>query len=163
VLTGPESSGKTALANLVVQHTNYPLVEEYARTYLTQIPGNYVDIDLNIIEYEQAKMEKQYNDKTHVICDTDLLTIFIWRSEVFKYCDLNWADRLRSNQYGLDRIYFLCKPDIPWQYDVLRENPYDRERIYDVYKNILEKFKLNFIILEGSLDAKIASILSVLS
>jgi hypothetical protein len=32
----------------------------------------------------------------------------------------------------------LCEPDIPWEYDPLRENEHDRYRLYDQYKNILE-------------------------
>ena len=33
ILTGPESSGKTTLAQQLVAHFNAPLVEEYARVF----------------------------------------------------------------------------------------------------------------------------------
>jgi nicotinamide riboside kinase len=48
-------------------------------------------------------------------------------------------------------FYFLCKPDIPWIYDPLRESPNEREELYKIYYDTLTNYKLNFYVLEGNL------------
>ena len=46
VITGPESSGKSVLAGELAAFFGAPLVQEYARTYLEQRQGAYVQDDL---------------------------------------------------------------------------------------------------------------------
>ena len=36
----------------------------------------------------------------------------------------------------IDFIYY--KPDIPWESDPLRENPYDRIKLFEIYKMELD-------------------------
>ena len=45
--------------------------------------------------------------------------------------------------------YILCKPDIPWVFDSLRENPNDRDYIFKFYLKILKKRNYNFKIVSG--------------
>jgi nicotinamide riboside kinase len=48
--------------------------------------------------------------------------------------------------------YFLCAPDIPWEPDPLRENPLNREMLFGLYLEQLEKYGRNFTILTGHLE-----------
>jgi len=50
--------------------------------------------------------------------------------------------------------YFLCKPDIPWEEDPLRENPKDRERLFFIYENQLKELNLPYSILFGNIDQR---------
>jgi nicotinamide riboside kinase len=45
----------------------------------------------------------------------------------------------------------LCKPDFPWIEDNLRENPNDREVLFDLFIKILKEYKIDYKILEGSI------------
>ncbi len=153
IFTGPECSGKTTLANIVARHKDLPLVQEYARIFLSELDRKYTDHDLNLIAKGQEKLENQYADNFPIVCDTDLLTLFIWRAEVFKNCDLNWADKLK-NSYKEDRLYILCMSDVAWEYDPLRENPHDRERLFQIYEDIMQKFGLNYVVVKGSVEAR---------
>jgi hypothetical protein len=48
------------------------------------------------------------------------------------------------------RHYFLCSPeDIPWQPDPLRENPFDRDRLFAIYEQELIAYKQKYTILRG--------------
>ena len=161
VFTGPESSGKTTIANEVATLYNFPLVEEYARSYLSNLDRKYQNEDLSHIAMGQENLESLYHHHPRIICDTDLLTLYIWRMEVFHMVDDDWAQKL-SSVYPSDRLYFLCSPDIPWQYDELRENPFDRDRLYTLYKETMTSFGLNFVELHGNHENRMATVSQIL-
>ena len=146
VVTGPESSGKTTLVHKIKADLDLPIVEEYARAYLTakDDPSQYDYDDLVMIARCQNIQEKDAHTRYPlIVCDTDLVTIEIWAQEVFgRSIDLEVpaADQ---------KLYLLSKPDIPWEADELRENPEDRDRLYDLYKDYLSEHKLDFVELEA--------------
>jgi nicotinamide riboside kinase len=47
-------------------------------------------------------------------------------------------------------LLFLCKPDIPWEFDILRENPINRDELFDLYHSFLIENKQNFVVVEGN-------------
>jgi nicotinamide riboside kinase len=47
-------------------------------------------------------------------------------------------------------LYLLCNTDLPWEYDPLRENPDDRERLFELYKKELEDRGFSFAIISGT-------------
>lgn len=146
VFTGPESSGKTTLCHALASYFKFPIVGEYARSYLNLMGSSYVIDDLYVIAQRQMEDEKRMGRNSMIFCDTDLLTLYIWMEDKFGIADLNFAQELDTYK---DRIYLLCKPDIPWEEDVLRENKNDRDRIFDLYLNALNFFKLTYFIIDG--------------
>jgi nicotinamide riboside kinase len=150
VFTGPESSGKSTLASWLANSHDLPLVNEYAREYLTTLSRKYILSDLDKIAKGQQFLEHLGQNKI-IICDTDLLTLYIWKLEVFGLCDLHMAETISSYK---NRFYLLCKPDIPWEEDPLRENPLDRNRLFDVYQEHLSFFDLDYLIIEGDLQTR---------
>jgi NadR type nicotinamide-nucleotide adenylyltransferase len=147
VITGPESSGKTTLCRDLARYFNAEMVDEYARQYLNLMGSSYTVDDLYIIAERQIEYEIKLKNQTLIFCDTDLLTMHIWMQEKFKITDLNFAQNLEDYH---DRIYFLCKPDIPWEYDPLRENSEDRDRLFSIYENTLKEYKLKYHIIKGA-------------
>ena len=142
VVTGPESSGKTTLVNRIKTEQGLPIVEEYARVYLSakEDPTQYDFDDLTMIARCQNIQEKDAHLRYPlIICDTDIVTIDIWAQEVFDR-SIDMIDPIADQ-----KLYLLCKPDIPWTADPLRENPTDRDRLYEMYKVYLEKRKLDFM------------------
>jgi nicotinamide riboside kinase len=161
VFTGPESSGKTTIANEIASLFDFPLVDEYARSYLANLDRKYQNEDLSHIAMGQENLESLYHHHPRIICDTDLLTLYIWRLEVFNIIDDDWAQKL-SNVYPTERLYLLCSPDIPWQYDELRENPDDRDRLFTLYKETMTSFGMNFVVLNGNHGERMAIVRKML-
>lgn len=154
VFTGPESSGKSTLATEISKLTGRILVPEFAREYLTNLNRNYKKEDLLLIAQGLYKIQEEAkkNNDNSLCFDTDLLTIKIWSEVKFGTCDSWIMDRLYSNS---NSFYILCKPDFPWEYDALRENPDDREELFELYQKELETLNLPYQISEGRLEERV--------
>lgn len=143
VFTGPESTGKTTCAQRLVNEYGFPLVEEYARTYLNNHGSDYTLDDVRKIASQQIKNEINTNEKYPlIVCDTDIVTLEIWALEVFG-SSLEIKDGLISKKH-----YLLCYPDIPWESDPLRENPEDRLRLFERYEAYLVKIGASYTVLK---------------
>jgi nicotinamide riboside kinase len=159
VFTGPESSGKTTLAKVFSKSKDVFLVTEYARKYLAN-KKSYVKADLlEIAKEQQITIDLALKSNTKlVVSDTDLLTIKIWSEFKYNECD-SWIKlNLLKN---LPDLYVLCKPDFPWQEDPLRENPNDRNELYNLYLTEIKKLNIPFIEVGGSLEERLSEILKL--
>jgi NadR type nicotinamide-nucleotide adenylyltransferase len=147
-VTGPESTGKTWLAKKLAEHFNTVWVPEFAREYLKKNGNNYNYNDILNISKGQKKLELQLLHKAngYIFSDTDPLVTKIWSEIVFGKCDLWIINEIKENPYDL---YLLCYPDLLWEEDPLRENPNDRDKLFEIYKNEMENNNLNFNIVKG--------------
>ncbi|MBK7011006.1 MAG: ATP-binding protein [Saprospiraceae bacterium] len=59
VFTGPESSGKTTLAERLSADLNLPLVPEFARQYLENKGGKYTLEEIDYIAQKQRELESE--------------------------------------------------------------------------------------------------------
>jgi nicotinamide riboside kinase len=146
-ITGPESSGKSTLASWLSEEINGTCCEEFARSYLAD-KISYGQQDLVEITKGQLEIWANADPKKHLIADTELIVIEIWSRWKYKNCDDFITSQIMKQDFDL---YFLCKPDIPWIYDPLRESPNEREELYKIYYDTLTNYELNFYVLEGSL------------
>ena len=147
IVTGPESSGKTILSKNLSQHLNSKLVNEFARDYL-QKNNNKYNFD-NLLEIAQNQLKLENQKSQIIICDTDLLTIKIWSEYKFGKCDSWILDKINT-QKKEQRIYLLCKPDLKWEYDPQRENEFDRDKIFYIYKKELISLEHKFRVIKGN-------------
>ena len=53
-------------------------------------------------------------------------------------------------------LWLLCKPDMPWQADPLRENPHDRDRLFGVYEGMLKWLEKPYVIMQGDREQRLA-------
>jgi len=154
-ITGPESTGKSLLAEGLAKHYNTSYVPEYAREHLKDIGRNYTLEDINIIAKGQLLWEAQFEmatDKALLFCDTDLLVTKIWAEVVFGQCP-EWIEQMFvEHQYDL---YLLCYPDLEWQPDPLRENPDDREYLFRLYEQELKEQKFPYAVVKGEGDQRL--------
>ena len=146
IVTGPESSGKTTLCQSLSNHFNISFAEEFSREYLNKLNGKYDKSDL--IKIAKGQLLKEHINKDVLIYDTDLITIKIWSKYKYGDCD-HWIIEQIEKQKTEKRFYFLCKPDIPWRADPLRENQKERDEIYEIYKKELDLLSHNYFIIEG--------------
>ncbi len=149
VLTGPESTGKSTLAGLLENHFETSMVAEFARLFIDVLERPYVETDLLEIAKGQLELEKQQTLKATdvLICDTDLLTIKIWSEYKYGRCDpkiLSWIEQQYYDHY------LLCGLDAEWQFDPQRENPEQRNELYEIYKKELTFYKKNYTEITGN-------------
>ena len=149
IVTGPESSGKTTLCIALSKHYNLPFTKEFAREYLTDLGKNYLQEDL--LEIAKGQLENVQlitNNQQISLHDTDLITLKIWSDYKYGNCN-NWILEQIEKQKVENRFYLLCKPDLKWDYDPLRENPTNRNELLEIYKQELENLGHKFLIIKG--------------
>lgn len=159
-IVGPECTGKSALAGALAEHFGVAYVREFARDYLTGRP-DYGPADVEAIARGQMALEARAlaADELPVILDTDLLVVRIWWEE--KYGPLpDWLRRAFAAQ--APRRYLLTAPDLPWEPDPLRESPFDRERLFEVYRAALVAENLRFDVVRGTGAARLRCALAAL-
>lgn len=147
--TGPESAGKTSLAQDLAKKLGSRWTTEYARDYLQALDRPYREEDLlHIARGQQEQIHDQVENSRNrfLVCDTDLLVVRIWSEVRYGRCHPWIREQLRKQPADL---YLLCRPDIPWQFDSLRENPHDREALFAVYREVLEREGFAFHLIEG--------------
>ncbi|MGY8950370.1 MAG: AAA family ATPase [Flavobacteriales bacterium] len=149
IVTGPESSGKTTLCKQLSEQFKIPFTEEFSRKYIDNLDREYLQEDLVIIAKEQLKNEQlTRSNKQLSLHDTDLITLKIWSEYKYGNCN-DWITSQIEQQKQEKRFYFLCSPDIPWESDPQRENPHNRDELFEIYKVELEQLGHNYFILEG--------------
>ncbi len=159
-IVGPESSGKTTLTEALAHHYRCAWAKEYARAVLEENGPDYVEDDLlafaqgQLLVLGEAIQLAKRTPPPLVFCDTDIITIRIWSQEVFGRCH-PLIDQL-ARQVAFDH-WFLCKPDIPWEPDPLRENPHDRDRLFAVYEKMLKELGKRYSIIAGDRSKRMLS------
>ena len=158
-ITGPESTGKTSLAQALSSLYKCPWVPEYARDYLEN-NFNYTQQDLLRIANEHwNKMNEVENKYPYVFYDTEMTVIKIW--SMFKYGSVDKEIIEKHQKQAID-IYLLCDIDIPWAYDPLREHPDNREELLQLYIRDLEAEGRNYYLLSGDLNERIKKVKGIL-
>jgi nicotinamide riboside kinase len=160
-ITGPESSGKTALAQLVGQ--TFPeamVVPEYAREFLeARLPiTDYSEDDLlhiGKVQHQNISLAKA----PIVVCDTDYLVLHVWMSEVFEKEESIFYNWFVEEKFDL---VFLCAPDIDWQPDPLRENETDRWRLFERYETALQLAGKEYDVVSGRDESRVQPVLELI-
>jgi nicotinamide riboside kinase len=149
---GPESTGKTQLAEKLAAHFGAPLVAEYAREFwdrhgvitLEDIPG---------IAREQWRREDEAAAKADrlVISDTEALTTVLWSDLLYGTCpdDIRRGAEKRAKNYAL---YLLLDIDVPFAPDPQRcfPDPADREKGMRIWRGALERRQLPHELIQGN-------------
>jgi len=147
-ITGPESTGKSWLAEQLAKHYQTRWVAEYAREYLAQNGPEYnLEDVLAMAKGQLASEEKAARQSQRLLfCDTDLLVTKIWSEVVFDACPPWIEQQFETHVYDL---YLLCYPDIAWEPDPLRENPDNRDELFQLYKTALQQHDFHFRVVKG--------------
>lgn len=161
-ITGPESTGKSNLADALAREFNTQSVPEFARGYINNLNRDYTQEDLLTIAKGQFKQEenivKQANE--YLFVDTDFLVMKIWSLYKYGKCDDWILDKLENHHYDL---YLLCNIDLPWQPDPQREHPDIRQYLFDWYLNELSMANVNFEIVSGSGNKRVENALKFIN
>jgi len=153
-ITGPESTGKSTLAEKLATHYQTVWVPEYARTYVGNLDRPYTLQDIEAIAKGQLALKGQLQEQATrlLFSDTDLLVIKIWSEHAFGHCPDWILEQLAGQDYNL---YLLMGVDLPWEPDPQREHPHLRQFFYDWYKRELEALQVPFVEISGQHDARL--------
>ncbi len=146
VITGSESTGKTALTIALSTEYKGIMIPEYAREYLHRLNSRYSIKDVQKIADIQYREAKKIETQKLIFEDTDLLTTIIWLELKYNIIDQEQIARWQSFKPDL---FIYCNPDIEWTFDPLRENPFDRTTISRLYLKFLHDNKVNYRIISG--------------
>jgi NadR type nicotinamide-nucleotide adenylyltransferase len=162
VVIGPESTGKTSLCELLAAHFQTEWCPEYAREYLLAHGNQYSFDDLLTIAKGQVDLEDQFlksvvqekNRSPMLFIDTDQYVMKVWCEFVFDRCHQWILDQIVLRKYDL---YLLCKTDLPWVKDELREYPdlENREILFHIYRDIMINQNTPWVEISGDYDQRI--------
>tara|TARA_R110000868_G_scaffold79232_3_gene225512 strand:- start:1389 stop:1952 length:564 start_codon:yes stop_codon:yes gene_type:complete len=159
VMFGPESTGKTTLSEQLARYYNSVWVPEYAREYLqnkwNEERKTCEPHDLLPIAEGQIRLENKLAKKANkiLICDTDLLETKVYSEAYYiGHCDPILEKYALENSYDL---YFLTYIDIPWEEDDLRDKPLEREKMFQYFKDTLDKYNRKYVLLKGDKNIRL--------
>lgn len=163
VLTGPESTAKSTLTQDLAKFYGGVCFPEYSRTYLDRKGDHYSYADVEAIARGQVA---QYDEAFELNCefaflDTWLFVTKVWFDWVYKRRP-HWLDEMIDKKPI--HLYLLCKPDIPWEPDPLRENGGEqREKLYEIYKQELISRNLPFFEIGGEGESRMKNAIEAIN
>ena len=161
VIVGPESTGKSSLSKQLADHYKTIWVEEYAREYLTAIARSYTFNDIIEIYKEQFRREQELiaSSSKYLFIDTEFIIAKVWCESAFQ-CSSQYVEDMIDN-YPYD-LYLLTAPDLPWEYDPLRENPGKGDYFFNWYKTLLLQKGLKHAVVSGAGITRIQNAISIM-
>ena len=166
VLFGPESTGKTTLAQLLATHYKTEWVPEYMREYLQrkwdeqQVSCEPHDL-LPIAKGQMAlENQKAATARELLFCDTNLLELVVYsRAYYEEFVEPGLLKHALKARYDL---YFLTYIDVPWVEDDLRDRPGNREQMFARFRKTLDENNLPYRILEGDLQQRFGTAVKII-
>jgi len=148
---GPESTGKSTMAEKIALHYNTVFVPEVARELISDNDITVEDIiKIGIAQTERVK-EKTITANKIVFCDTDLITTKIYAQYYLKQVPQILNELEKEIHY---EIYFLMDIDVEWVADHLRDFGDRRQEMFNLFKAELEKRNINYILISGNYEER---------
>lgn len=164
VIFGPESTGKSILAEGLAKYYNTTWTPEFLREFaLNKYNNNQAlvfDDNIDILEgQKKLYLSKVKNAKKYIFCDTDALQTLVYSLEYYNKVQQEVIDEV--NEYIPD-LYILTNTDIPWEYDILRDKPRDRERIFAMFEATLKNYNFPYVILKGCVECRLKNAIKLI-
>jgi NadR type nicotinamide-nucleotide adenylyltransferase len=163
VISGPESTGKTELAEALAKKFGTIWVPEYARTYIEQLDRPYTFHDVEMIAKVQVAMESEFAEKAFnglLIFDTWLIITKVWFDVVYGHCPEWIIEHIASSNIDL---FLVCDTDIPWVSDRVRENGGEnRKDLFRQYCSEITSFGFKYAIVDGVGEQRLQNAINVL-
>ncbi len=142
VVTGPESTGKTTLAEDLAKHFQTVWVPEFARGYLddkharqpSDVLCEFSDL-APIARCQVDSLETAARAANRlVISDTDAIVTSVYAHHYFGECPKEVADLAAEQRADL---HLLLDVDVPWVEDRQRDRPHQRQEMFDLFRAAL--------------------------
>ncbi|SEL59734.1 AAA family ATPase [Parapedobacter koreensis] len=148
-VVGPESTGKSTIAEQLARYYGTVCVPEYAREYCKYLNREYTLQDELNMFYGQLALERSLvplAQNNLLVCDTMILTIKVWCDHLFDYTPDAVLEALQTMQYD---YYLLMDIDLPWVDDPLRDFPNLRKHFMEVWHTELQAIHANYVVVSG--------------
>ena len=173
VLYGPESTGKTVLAQKLADHYNTIWIPEFARHYLDVKKAIYDPFgrssdeisqpqDIPQIVIGQVATEDSMIEQANkvLICDTNPLMTYVYNKHYFHRSEEWIAEVALKRQYD---IYLLTNIDVPWIPDPpFRDRPYRREEMFELFHQELIQRKIRFEHITGNYEERFSKAVTII-
>lgn len=160
VLMGPESSGKTTLANALGQALRTTVAPEYGRTYCDFF-GVPDEDGLRLIAHGHAASTTAALRQANrvLVEDTDAAMTQVW-------ADMFGAkrDRVVEAHWTAPDLYVVCNIDVPWEADGQRWFPQQEQRL-DFLDRCLKEVKrrgVPHVLVSGSVQTRTKAVLKTM-
>jgi HTH-type transcriptional regulator, transcriptional repressor of NAD biosynthesis genes len=145
-LYGPESTGKSVMAEHLAKIYQTEYVPEVAREIVT---SNQFTVE-DIIKIGQAQtdriMVKTKTANKFLFCDTDIITTQIYSRHYLGFVPPILYELEKEINYD---AYFLFDVDVPWVADGMRDLGNQRKEMFEVFKSELAKRAIAYHLVGG--------------
>ena len=160
---GPESTGKSTLAQNLATHFGTIHTHEYAKDVIEAQSG---DVGLrNMEDFARGQMALEARllpqAKRFLLCDTDPLTTLIWSYWLFQDCPDFVKEQARTHSASY-RHTLLLDIDVPWVDDIHRYAPENRQEFFDECVKRLKEYGRSYDVISGGWDARFDSACKVM-
>lgn len=147
-LYGPESTGKSIMAERLAGHFQTNFVPEAARTILTtSLECTYEDIlAIALMQAEWIQQEALRANKL-LFCDTDILTTKVYSQYMFNQVPTFEPWILDANHYHL---YLFLDDNVPYVQDGTRLGSATRPQLRDAFLATLQQANVEYAIIQGN-------------
>ena len=161
-ITGPESTGKSTIAQQLARHYNTVWVPEFSRSYIDNLDEDYVESDLLEIAKGQIEIEKRMlkDARRLIFFDTELLVMKIWSQH--KYGRVHPWILSKYHEVKYD-YYLLTDVDLPWVDDLQRENPGKGKFFYNWFEQELHEKNVIFDVVSGDEDKRLETAIQLIN
>jgi len=153
-MIGPESTGKSYMADFLAKKFGGPYVPEYGRPYERfRTPGDYKAEELHYIVDGHEAHRKTLSLKAGSILfeDTDALLTAVWAEMLLGRSLPDLEARIELPEH-----YLLLNANTPWEKDPLRYYAKQemRDEFFDKIKAKLDKFGASYTLISGDWDER---------
>ena len=145
-IIGPESTGKSTLAQYLAKRYKGVYVPEYAREFVEKKGSREVSYD-ELCQIARVQIEGIRSQESGLFFfDTELIVTKVW----FDYAFGKVPEWLEENihRYPMD-VYLLTYPDLPWISDPARYNGSDaiRKELFERYEAEIQSLDIPYYII----------------
>ncbi|GAC1398138.1 MAG: AAA family ATPase [Thermoanaerobaculia bacterium] len=152
-LIGPESTGKSTLAERLAKHFGAPWVREFSREYAESRNNRLSYADVESIAQGQMETEARGpRPEALVILDTDLISTVVYARHYYGRCPQWIIGEARARRADL---YLLMDTGVPWIPDPVRDaGGAARQELFDAFRAALDEFETRWTLVGGDWDER---------
>jgi NadR type nicotinamide-nucleotide adenylyltransferase len=158
---GGESTGKSTLASEMAKRFDTAFVPEYGRTLWEEKGGKLEFEDLLTIAETHLRLEQErvLEANRFLFIDTSPLTTMLYSEDLFGRV----APKLETLSHTSYDHIFLCSPDFPFVQDGTRAGAEFRDHQHRRYIEQLERRRIGYTELTGSIEERINAVMAKLN